>query len=231
MNQFSNFNYMNPNMFNNMNQMNMNPNMFNNMNQMNMNQNMFNNINQFNINQNNIFPQNFNNNMNFQNMNVFNNNMNNMNMFNNMIMFNNMFNNMNNNMNMNNFVPNNNNNSNKDEAPKGVIERGDKIMSFNNEFPNTNRSSLRNINFHASSGLKVMLSVPDYITVKELFRLYIKKLGISESFLGKEIIFLFNALTLEVNDESLISDVFHRGIQTIVITVIDRNNVIGAKIF
>ena len=146
-------------------------------------------------------------------------------------MFNNMFNNMNNNMNMNNQVLNNNKNSNKVEARKGVIERGNKIMSFNNEFPNANRSSLRNINFHANSGLKFILSVPDYITVKELFRLYIKKLGISESFLGKEIIFLFNALTLEVDDERLVSSVFKKGIQTIVITVIDRNNVIGAKIF
>ena len=76
----------------------------------------------------------------------------------------------------------------------------------------------------------MMLVVPDYITIKELFKLYVKKLGISESLLGKDIIFLFNALTLEVNDERLISTVFHKGIQTVTITVIDSKNVIGAEI-
>ena len=76
----------------------------------------------------------------------------------------------------------------------------------------------------------MILVVPDYITIKELFKLYVKKLGISESLLGKDIIFLFNALTLEVNDERLISTVFHKGIQTVTITVIDSKNVIGAEI-
>ena len=77
----------------------------------------------------------------------------------------------------------------------------------------------------------MILVVPDYISIKELFKLYVKKLGISESLLGKDIIFLFNALTLEVNDERLISEVFHRGIIAVTITVIDSKNVIGAEIF
>ena len=83
-----------------------------------------------------------------------------------------------------------------------------------------------NIHLHASSGLKVIMTVPDDITFKELFRLYVRKIGIGENLLGKEIIFLFNAETINVNDETKItSKLSNLG----VITVVDQNNVIGAK--
>ena len=81
---------------------------------------------------------------------------------------------------------------------------------------------------NASSGLNVMLAVPDYMTLKELFKLYVKKIGISEKYLGKEIIFIFNALTINPNDERKISEVFPKFFTQMNITVVDKNNVIGA---
>ena len=222
MNNFQNF-YMNG-IMNGMNMKGMN------INQMNMNQNM------------NPMNQNMNpmaqNNMNFQNMNVFknmmvpfmlmmNNNMMNNNMMNNNMMNNNM---MNNNMNnINNNMNNNINNSIKEQAPQPLLARGDRTLQFKNEFPYVNEESLRNINFVASSGLKVVIIVPDYITFKELFKLYVKKIGVSDRLLGKELIFIFNALTIEPNDERKISELFTKSFQQMAITVVDSNNVLGAS--
>ena len=186
---------------------------------MNMNNMNMNNINMNNIKMNNMNINNMNN-MNMNNMNMNNMNINNMNM--------NNMNNMNMNMNNNNSF-NNRNNTNKDEPPKELIQRGDKFFQFTGEFPFENQTALVNIYLHASSGLKVMLAVPFNITLKELFKLYAKKIGIGESLLGKEIIFLFNALTINVNEEKTLFEYFTHGFNQITITVIDQNNVIGAN--
>ena len=228
MNMFQNMN-MNPNMFQNMNMNQFGNNGF--PNQMNMNQNnMFGNG--MNMNQNNnMFMQNFNNNMMLFFMNnymqqMMNNNINNNNMQNNNFMNNNNNNFMNNNMN-NNFNNNNNNrtNNNQNEAPKENLPRVEKFLQFN-DYPNLNEWEKINIHLHASSGLKIMLSVPKYMPVKDMFLLYTKKIGISDKLLGKEIIFLFNANTIDIHCTSPISEIIpNLG----VVTVIDRNNVIGAK--
>ena len=221
-------------------------NQYNNMFNMNQN-NMFPNMNQFNMNQNNNFPYQMMNMPNMNNLmfqqfqmmmmnNIMNNNMNN-NMFQqNNNMNNNMFQQNNNNMNNNVFQQNNNNmnnntftqnNDNKGQAPKEQIPRGDKTINLTNEFPNVKKDQLTNVNLFASSGLKVVMKVPYYISFKQLFRLYSKKVGFSETLLGKAIIFLLNAQTLDVNSESQISTKIKSKDFT-TITVIDQNNVIGA---
>ena len=129
------------------------------------------------------------------------------------------FNNMNNN-NRNNF------NINKHGPPKENIPRGEKIIQVTKE-SSSPFVELININLHASSGLKLLMKVPRNITYKELFKFYVEKIGISEHFLGNDIIFLFNATTLDVNDEHVITN---KLADNCVITVVDRNNVIGAKI-
>ena len=72
------------------------------------------------------------------------------------------------------------------------------------------------------------MKVSRNITMKELFRLYIEKLGIGENILErKEIIFIFNAEIIDCNDETKLSKKLSNHCT---ITVVDRNNVIGAKI-
>jgi hypothetical protein len=120
----------------------------------------------------------------------------------------------------------NNFNLNNQGPPKENIPRGEKIIQVTKE-SSSPFVELINISLHASSGLKLIMKVPRDITYKELFRFYVEKIGVSKSFLGKEIIFLFNAMTLDVNDEHVITNKLH---DNCTITVIDRNNVIGAKI-
>ena len=241
MNQFGqNFNNMNQNqMFQLfqifmqqmlMNQNNFNPN-FNPNNNFNPNFNPNNNFipNQFNMNNmNNMNFQNFQNmynNMNFQGM-----NMNNMNFQ----TFQNMYNNMNNTNNMNNNFNNINVNDGRNNpqggAPKGVIERVDKVLQIN-DFKNVNQNSLINVHLHASSGLKVVLKAPNYITVKELLRLYVKKLGLPESFIGTKIIFIYNAITIDLKSQQTLNELFKGGIAGFTLTVIDVDDVIGANSF
>ena len=71
-----------------------------------------------------------------------------------------------------------------------------------------------------------MITISKCKTIKDLFKLYVRRIGISESLIGKEIIFIFNAETLTLNDNRLINDLFPKDACTI--TVVDQNNVIGA---
>ena len=165
------------------------------------------NQNYFNINQN-MFQPNFQNNMNFPNMNMLN-----MMMLQQQMMNNNMHNNMNQqNMNCNNNCNYNNNDN------KNVIPRKDNIISLN-DFPYETLNNLRMICFHCMSGLRVFIRFPLNKTVKDLFILFAKKVGISEALLGKEIRFSFNAEFLNVNDNRLISEVFQ---DFSAITVVDN---------
>ena len=203
MDQTSNFSQINYNIF--QQNINANPNLFN-MNNINnpiLNQmdtglfNMFqqnSNQNYFNINQN-MFQPNFQNNMNFPNMNM-------LNMM--MLQQQMMNNNMNNNMNQQNMNCNNNCNYNNNNENKNIFPRKD-IIVISNEFPN--EKILRMVCFNCTSGLKVFIQIPLNKTLKDLFILFAKKVGISEALLGKEIRFVFNALTLNVNDTRLISEV------------------------
>ena len=131
---------------------------------------------------------------------------------------------MNNNMN-NNITRNNN--TNKDEPPKGNIQRGERLLQFTEN--NRDGAMMVPIHLHASSGLNVVLNVPNSISMKELFQLYVRRIGISPNLLGKEIIFIFNALTINVNEEKSIAEYFAGTSNAMTITVVDRDNVIGAN--
>ncbi len=172
---------------------------------MNMNPNMMN-LNQNNMCQNNMFQQ-FLNANNINNFNPQNTNFNPQNM---------------------NFNPQNMNVNADQNEPKGVIEKGDKFIQFTDNLGKTNNNIMANIYLIASSGLKVLLNVPEDITMKELFRLYVKKLGISPKHLGKDIIFIYNAETIDINEQKKFSQLV-KGSTTMTITVIDQNNVIGAN--
>ena len=63
-------------------------------------------------------------------------------------------------------------------------------------------------------------------TLEDLFQVYARKVGISENVLGTGIIFLYDALILNVKDKRKISEVFHGDHYTI--TVVDSSNVLAA---
>ena len=99
---------------------------------------------------------------------------------------------------------------------------------MNSTFEIDHGSDIRSILLAASSGLKILIKISKNKTLKDLFKNYAAKIGIGENVLGTKIYFLFNAETLEVNSNKKIKEVFgEKNLYTI--TVVDQNNVIGAK--
>ena len=184
-----------------------------NMNQQFINQNRMN-MNMFT--QNNNIYQLFTNFFHWMNYNNINNNMNNMNNGNNL--------NMNNNMNnMNNFGNENNNNFN---INGGNNRNGDINTVFKNEYPGEDPENLRNVIFSSSSGFKVLIVVPYFETICHLLRLFVKKIGIGENSLEKDIFFIFNGAYLKANDQRAIYEICRYNIPSI--TVIEAANILGA---
>ena len=115
----------------------------------------------------------------------------------------------------------NNINSNLNQQ-KEFLPRGNKVIHDNGSF--IKGENIKNISFEASTGLKLIIKVSDKITIKELIKKYMNKIGLSENYIGKDIIFLFNGGKMDINSEETIKkyqDFF-------AITVFDQNNVIGA---
>jgi len=243
-NQMNGMNQMNGNgMINSMGNLNNNfqLNQMNNINGMGMNNsagniNMNNQMNQFNANiqMNGIDMNNqmnmgsfiMNNNINFMNFMNQMNQMNQMNDLNMMKMGMNMpFQNNQNNMN---FMPNNfqntinisGNNNDSSHEMKSILPR--ELQNERENFlPNEN---MKNIKFDASTGIKVIVRVSRDATIEQAIKEFIKKLGLPESVIGKDLIFLLNGGKLDVNSQESV-----RTLPDLAsITVFDQNNVIGA---
>ena len=181
------------------------------------------------------------NNMNRMNMMGNMNNMNNMN-FGNMnnfgFMNNNMQNsmqNLNSNINMNNSNNNINNqpptslstgninlNNNNNQRPKEVLPRGNQFIKDNTHFPAD--VEIKNVRFEASTGSSAVIKAPKNTSIKEIVKLYVKRLGLSEDVIGKDLVFLFCGEKLDTDSEEAIS----KFPDMASITVFDQNNVIGA---
>ena len=243
----------NNNMFQqNLNNVNFNQNMFQQcMNQMNMNPNFnqpnFNfNPNMHIANLNNAFIQymfqmffkwmmsqcmNCNMNSNF-NFNINNNNKNNMNN-----RFNNFFNN--NSINNNNNINSRNNIYRKNlfrnntisylnykfNEPKQILPRIKTLIKVT-DFEKGNIGYLLNIIFVAGNGLRVNIPIPPNKTLEYLFRVYAKRIGLSENVLGTSVLFLYDGSLMNVKDKRSIGQVFRGNVY--VITVVETSNVLGA---
>ena len=224
----------------------------NDMNNMNLNMNNMNmNMNNMNMNDMNMNYMNYMNNMN---------NMNNVNVgllnaFLNMMMMNQ--NQMNNNqMDLNNMVnPNifqmnqqNNNNFNqfqvsRNQNEQSIIQNGG-VMPRANRLNNNNAVKKEdifpgytgpriNIIFETGTGLIFNFPTPLDVSVSQLLNKFIRKVGVSESLLGKKIFFIFNGKTIPINEPRSVETYFKEksyGLASnqIKIVVIDGNNVIGA---
>ena len=244
---FPGFNINDMNDINNMNMNNMNMNM-NNMNMNNMNMNNMN-MNNMNMNDMNMNYMNYMNNMNMNNINA-----GLLNAFLNMMMMNqNVMNN--NQMDLNNMVnPNifqmnqqNNNNFNHFQASRnqneqsiiqngGVMPRPNGVNNNKEQkgdlFPGYIGPRI-NIIFETGTGLKFNFPTPNNVPVSQLLFNFIRKVGVSDSLLGKKIFFIINGETIPINESSSVETYFTSksyGLASnqIKIVVIDGNNVIGA---
>ena len=122
----------------------------------------------------------------------------------------------------NNQINNNQNNNNNQQEMKSVLPRNIEIgtneIHIENEFK-------RNLKFDTSTGVRVIISVSKEITIAQALKEFVKKLGLSENVIGKDLIFLFNGSQLDYKSQDLVKTLPDMA----AITVFDQNNVIGAK--
>ena len=121
---------------------------------------------------------------------------------------------------------NNNDNANNlyvNDTMKELIPRGDNTIQYVSE--NKNAPNLMNINFKASTGLNVIMTIPGNITLKSLIEKYMDKLHLPQIYLGNEIQFLYNGMKVDPNSNELVCNKFKNNVT---ITVFDQGSVIGA---
>ena len=121
-------------------------------------------------------------------------------------------------------VNTNNNGNNNKQQPKELIPRNDQILKDNTLASANNNQPIINVTFDTSTGLRVLITAPRNTTIKNLIIQFIKRINISESHIGKDIIFLFNGEKMNPHSEKTLQDFPFFA----VITVFDQNNVIGA---
>ena len=108
------------------------------------------------------------------------------------------------------------------QVPDGSLQ-GEKNMHFK-----VDDCDIRNIKFSDNSGHNVMISINKNRPLKDLFKEYAKRVGFPEFLLGKEIVFIFNGLIIDVNDEkNTINSLFPKDLITN--TVICQKDIIGAN--
>ena len=118
-------------------------------------------------------------------------------------------------MHSNSFNPNHINIGN--QVPDGSL-RGKEYMQFK-----VDDCDIRNIKFRDNSGHNVMISINKNRPLKDLFKEYAKRVGFPEFLLGKEIVFIFNGLRIDVNDDkSTINSLFPKDLITIIVIFIQQ---------
>ena len=138
-----------------------------------------------------------------------------------------------------------NNNNNNNGQTKETIPRMNKTVYVNENELNGNNgfnmnqnqnnfmkfgmsssTDIVNITLNATSGLKVVIPAQKSMPLCQLFKNYVKKVGVPESVIGTKIVFLFNAEKLDTNSTQPISYFFKNFNANI--TVLDQANIIGA---
>ena len=84
-----------------------------------------------------------------------------------------------------------------------------------------------NIIFETGTGLKLNFATPLSVSVKDLLRQFIIRVGVSEALLGKKIFFIINGYKIPINEERSCQDFFGK-INQVKIIVLDGSNIIGA---
>jgi len=82
-----------------------------------------------------------------------------------------------------------------------------------------------NVTMKASTGHKVIIAANADTTIKNLLKMYIKRIGLSLDVIGKDIMFLYNCVQLDYNSQQSIGSMLGN---TANIIVYDKNGIIGA---
>ena len=122
------------------------------------------------------------------------------------------------------------------KKPLSVIPRPDGVYLNNQNLNQTvyincpegnqNNQNIINIVFQANTGLKLILQFPPNITIRDMIKLYMNKLQLSEGYIGNQVIFLLNGQQMDYNSDKKIGNVLKN---YMLITVFDQGGVIGAK--
>ena len=99
-------------------------------------------------------------------------------------------------------------------------EKGEHKINYGNTNPN-----IINISFTASTGLKLIIATPTNITIKQLIKKYLDRLGLPFEHVDNDLTFLFNGGKVDPESNELLSVNFKNNM---VITVFDKAGVIGA---
>ena len=110
----------------------------------------------------------------------------------------------------------------KDPNDKGVLPRG----NITNGDTLAKGEDMCNITFDASTGVKTIINAKKDEPFKEIFKKYMNKIGLPESYIGTQIVFLFNGKKLEGNSEETPKKLKLQNMASV--TVFDVGNVIGA---
>lgn len=121
------------------------------------------------------------------------------------------------------YKTNNNNfellNANKPQEPKDILPRVNKTVG-ENDYSN---NEIKNITFKTTYGMTVLINAPKKTTIKELIRMFLKKINISEEKVNL-LLFIFIGKKIDAESEKTIEII--KNLSTI--TVADINNVRGA---
>ena len=135
---------------------------------------------------------------------------------------------MNNNNNSNNNNSNNNNNNNNSNDNNN--NNNNNIKKLNNQIPKLNNdgnnNNLKNIIFSDNTGGNIIIVASGSETMENLFHIYGRKIGAERS-LGRNFLFIYNARTVDIDEQRTIDKFFIKGNNTI--TVIEINFVTGGK--
>ena len=116
------------------------------------------------------------------------------------------------------------------KEPKPILPRIKTSISVT-DFAKGRKGSIGyflNIIFVAGNGLIINIPISPNYTLEYLFRVYAKRMGISENALGTGVLFLYDALLMNVKDKRTLDEVFHGRSNNHTITVVETSNVLGA---
>ena len=103
-----------------------------------------------------------------------------------------------------------------------ILPRTDQVIKPNN---NEIKPNMMNVTLKASSGLTVILAIPGNITVNEMFKRYMDRIGLPYSHLGTSLQFLYDGSKMNVFSNEPVSLALKNYAS---ITVFDQGGVIGA---
>ena len=115
------------------------------------------------------------------------------------------------------------NNNNEEELPE-IIPRPDVFQPAEDNRVFSQDVPIKNITVEASTGLRLVIKAEENTTIKDFLRLYMKKINLDESYIDRDIIFLFNQNKIDSNSMKTIKAFPN----FTTITAFDQSNVIGA---